>query len=75
MVLVEYLVLHRPYPAIMSFLDLTDNSIVLGLVPLHGLGGGDAVVDTDLGLAAAALGDTGTGAVPRLFVNIRGELP
>ena len=29
------------------------------------------MVDTDLRLAAAALGNTGTGAVPKLFVNIR----
>jgi hypothetical protein len=54
-----------------DFSDLTDNSIVLGLVPLHGLGGGDAVVDTDLGLAAAALGNASTGAVPGFSVNIR----
>ena len=43
---------------------LPDDTVEAVLEPLDGLTLGDAVVDTDLGLAAAALGDVLTGTGP-----------
>lgn len=50
---------------------LPDDTVEAVLEPLNGLGIVDAVVDTDLGLAAAALGDvlTGTGPVENQLVS------
>lgn len=50
---------------------LPDDTVEAVLEPLDGLGIVDAVVDTDLGLAAAALGDvlTGTGPVENQSVS------
>lgn len=49
-------------------MHLADDTVEAGLEPLHGLGGGDAVVNTDLGLSAAALGNASTGAVPEVLL-------